>query len=340
MHKKIYAHLLLFILIALSGGCASHSSSPTPVIPSTETSIASQTAMQPSLTPTLSPTIAPTYTYTLLPTLSPDNANAKLKALLDNSENCLLPCWLGITPGKSTWQEANAQLVSFSSIAANFRGLPGIYVESGNKWSLGQFTLPYPNDQMAIEFEIAYPTSSTNNDISIVSAISRAYRLQDGKYIGDVYGYSAYNDLLKPYSISRILTNYGIPQSIYVFGALRNDTTISPGFGDYFAIHLWYPNRGIFIYYKMSIEGVGNNYRICPSNAFVSGDFLEPASTTDYKGVLLGTDGIYKDLIPPNSKYVKTTENAFGITEEEFYQRFRSSQNQCLETPKSLWWPN
>jgi hypothetical protein len=330
----------LLVLVTLVSGCASCSSPQPPVIPAAETATASHTVVQPVLTPTPSPTIKPTYTYTFLPTLSADDAHARLRALMDNSENCLLPCWLGITPGKSTWQEANTHLLSFSSIAVHFQSGSGIHVSTGGQWSLGDFAFSYLNDQIVIEVEIGYPTSSTNDVVSIVSAESRAYRLKDGQFTGDVYGYSAYNDLFKAYSISSILTNYGIPQSIYVFGSLRNDTTISPGFGDYFAIHLWYPNRGIFIYYKMSIEGIGNNYRICPSNAFVSGDFLGAASTTDYKDVLLRRDSVYKYLIPPNIKYVKTTEDAFGITEEEFYQRFRSSQNQCLETPKSLWWPN
>ena len=201
-------------------------------------------------------------------------------------------------------------------------------------------TIPNSNDSMVIEVRISYPTSSTDKLVPIISAESRAYRQKNGNYDGDVYGYSAYNELLKLYSIENVLTNYGNPEIIYILGVLRSDVSVTPGFGDHFVIYLWYPNKGIFMAYKMAVEGVGTNYRFCPSNATISGYLLKPGLGSDYKDVFLSLNsGFYQYFFPPSSKYVKTPKDAFGMSNEEFYQLFHSSTDRCLETAIPLWWP-
>jgi hypothetical protein len=302
---------------------------------STETIVISQTATQPSRTPTFVPTLTPTYTYTLFPTLSSGDAHTRLRALLGDSTSCPLPCWLGVIPGQSTWQEANDQLKLFSGIS------DGLFIETGaDKWSTEFLKIPNLTNTIVIEVRISYPTSSTDNVVSIVSAESRAYRQQDGHYEGDVYGYSAYNELLKPYSIASVLTNYGNPQNIYIFGFLRDDVAVTPGFGDHFVIHLWYPNQGIFMAYQMAVERSGTNYRFCPSNALISGYLMTPGLGSKYKDILLSLNStLYQYFFPPSTKYINTPQEAFGMTDEEFIQLFRSPTDRCLETPISLWWP-
>jgi hypothetical protein len=212
-----------------------------------------------------------------------------------------------------------------------------LYIESGaDRWSLGFLTIPYPNDNMVIEVSQSYPTSSSDNKVSIIGFESRAYQLKDGNYEGDVYGYQIYNKLLKQYTISVVLSSYGKPSQISVVAFLRTDTKISPGFGDHFDLHLWYPNQGVFMKYKMSVTGSGDDYRFCPSDALASGYLMSSDLVTNYKDTLLKL-GIYDYLFSP-SPYVKTLGEAFGMSDEEFYQLFRSPPEHCLETPKTVWW--
>jgi len=82
----------------------------TPMVEITPTVLSTQTA-----TANLSPTpllfqIIPTP----LPTLTFNEAKRLVQELLENNGGCHLPCWWGITPGKTTWAEARHFLESFS----------------------------------------------------------------------------------------------------------------------------------------------------------------------------------------------------------------------------------
>ena len=131
MPKKISIHLfLIIVLFALLVGCTS-STQPLPAsVPPAKTFVTTQNATLPLVIPTLVPTLALTNTFTSIPTLSPEDAHTRLRALLNDSTSCRLPCWLGITPGQSTWQDANEQLALFSGIADS------LYIKAGaDEWS-------------------------------------------------------------------------------------------------------------------------------------------------------------------------------------------------------------
>jgi hypothetical protein len=324
--KKTFIFPFVVVILTILSSCLSPTqSSFSPIAPSATIQVSPTTTL-------IRQTITPTGTFIQIPTLSPDDAHKRLSELLNDSANCSLPCWLGVTPGKSSWQDANEQLFSLSAVADK------LYIESGvEKWSLGFLTIPYPNDKIVIEIVQTYPTSLSDRKVSIIGAESRAYKLENGNYEGDIYGYPAYNELLRRYSISSVFSNYGKPSQIYVVAFLRTDTTVTPGFGDHFDLHVWYPDQGIFMKYKMSVAGSGDNYRFCPSDAFASGYFMSSDLTANYKDVLLNL-GVYNYIFSP-SPYVKTTEEAFGMTEEDFYQIFHLPTDRCLETPKSIWWP-
>jgi hypothetical protein len=217
-----------------------------------------------------------------------------------------------------------------------------LFISSGtdtfNK-SEGYLKIPYPSDNMIIEITMAYPISLENDQVSIISFESRAFGVQGGNYLGDVYGYSTYNELLKHYSLPNVLASIGEPGKIYVVGYLRGDTLVTPGFGDHFDIHLWYPDQGIFLVYKMAVERSGSNYRFCPSNALISGNLIENDLVSNYKDVLISLDSRLYELFFQPSQFIKSTEDAFGMSEEEFYKLFHSPMSRCLETPISIWWP-
>ncbi|MCB2178484.1 hypothetical protein KQH61_03625 [bacterium] len=105
----------LFTTFLLLAGCAKNKI----VIPPTEihdeplvvdTIRPTSTPIIPSSTPTLVPsptaTLIPTLTSAPVPTLLPEEAQDVFRKWLEGEPDCLLPCWAGIVPGETTWNEA------------------------------------------------------------------------------------------------------------------------------------------------------------------------------------------------------------------------------------------
>ncbi len=69
-------------------------------------------------TPIVTP--LPTRTSTPSPTLSPSEVQAYILDLLQKNAGCRLPCWWGIVPGQTAWQEAESFLAPLSSEIGEF----------------------------------------------------------------------------------------------------------------------------------------------------------------------------------------------------------------------------
>jgi hypothetical protein len=248
-----------------------------------------------------------------------------LQALLNDS-TCRLPCWLGITPGKSTLPEAHAQLIRLSSIAATFHGM---YLEPAGQYSIAIFQIPYPKDNRIIEIHPGYLTPADTNIISVIYIDALAYRVKNSDRDVDIYDYARFNDLLQAYTLHSILSEYGLPQQIYIYAVPSTPL-------GYFQLHVWYPEKGIFIAYNLLGDEIGNSYQLCPNEALISGYLTQP-NTSSYQESLLQNNGeLYKNFFPP-SEFVKTTDEAFGLSTDEFFKRFVSPNSGCLDSPKSVW---
>jgi hypothetical protein len=106
--KKLLS--LLFVLgLALSACGTSPTQSALPAQSSTPSQVpsATQTLIPPTSTVTPLPTIP---TLMSLPTLNSDQAKETIQALLKESADCLAPCFWGITPSKTTLEEAKQNL--------------------------------------------------------------------------------------------------------------------------------------------------------------------------------------------------------------------------------------
>jgi hypothetical protein len=104
---------LVLIPIFVLAGCAPVS----PTIRSTQevqlpssTSLPATDTVAPTSTPILAvtETPSPTATQTLLATLRPESVKATMQPFLKDPMNCANPCFLGITPGKTSMDEVRA----------------------------------------------------------------------------------------------------------------------------------------------------------------------------------------------------------------------------------------
>lgn len=123
--KWIVFWISVVVTLTCLAGCSVPSPAPaeTPlptITPSSTARVSStlelpaQTRAAPSPTPTVtsSPTPHPTRTPrpTPRPTLTADEEYTYVREMLATNAGCELPCWWGITPGESDWQEAMDQL--------------------------------------------------------------------------------------------------------------------------------------------------------------------------------------------------------------------------------------
>jgi hypothetical protein len=102
---------LLLIPILVLAGCdapVSPSIQPTQevLLPSSTKLPATDTVSPPSsITPTITETLSPTTTETLITTFEPESVKETMQPLLQNPIDCVIPCFLGMTPGKTSLDE-------------------------------------------------------------------------------------------------------------------------------------------------------------------------------------------------------------------------------------------
>jgi hypothetical protein len=327
MTTKRFA-IINFVLLGffILDGCVSGNQAASSLVPPTLSPVSPiSSPISPTPSPNPTPTLTDTPTPISVPTLSADAAYARLRELLNDS-NCRLPCWMGIIPGQSTLQDVYEQLIMFSGIIPSFHGL---YIEPAGKWSSGDLTITQPNDNMAIEIGLYYLTPPNMSHISVIAPDALSYRLKNGERDVDIYDYPPLNELIKAYTLTSVLSGYGLPNRIFIYTLATSPLV-------YFQIHVWYPEKGIFMIYKLLAHDRGDGYQLCPAQALISGYLTQP-SVTDYQGFLLQMDeDTYKNFFPPTA-FVKTTDEAFGMTSNQFYQLFRSPSTECLETSKAIW---
>jgi len=198
---------LLFFLI-LTSCVAVNSAASTPMPISTQTRI---NRTIPSATynfPLLSLTHASTHTpppapsglpptWTPLPTYPPDQADQVVMSLYEKN-TCRLPCWWGITPGKTSWLDAWQFLGRFATNRAPWDTL---LVESKN--------LPG-----YMYFQVYLDVPKTPDEYYYLSLNDLWFVINIDTFDVDYIDVNTGN--IEAYTIPKILSNYGEPKEIYV----------------------------------------------------------------------------------------------------------------------------
>jgi hypothetical protein len=204
--KKIPLWIRLIFTTMFVAGCAQsieNVATPPLATPRFPTSLGTAS---PSFTPL--PTGEPVATLIPIaaPTLSIEEAQAKLLQLLSNNGNCRLPCLWGITPGESSFHEAQAILVPLSS-ASEFTAF-----ETG----IGSTTPYFIEDGLKIYTTIDFATNRDNNIINSIAFNTEAHSLlAEGGY-EEVFDSQFFGEKVGVYSLSYVLTEQGIPSAVLI----------------------------------------------------------------------------------------------------------------------------
>ena len=204
--------------------------------------------------------------------------------MLSNNGGCQLPCLWGITPGKSTYQDAQAILLPFTSISV----LTGFRPDSGAIFPV------YANGDVELYNGIGFniDTQSNNRIVNMIGFSAEAHKpLAQGGY-EDVFDLKFFGENMSAYSLPHVLTEQGIPSSVMIETA---GGPLTRGGTGGFDILLLYPDQGILVNYKTQMHLIGANVRGCPSNAYVRMELYPPGQPDLFFEGLKKTDWSLKD---------------------------------------------
>lgn len=260
-------------------------------------------------TPTSSPTLSPTP----LPTLPLDQVVGNVVELLKTNAGCQFPCIWGITPGVTSWAEAQRQLQQVGIKTAPDR----------------QGTSLVHSDTLLIPA----PTTGTN----IFTKVEFTEH-DDVVYSIHLYGegFSSpeeFKEIWNSYAPERIIPTLGQPTRVWIDAV----ASAAEGIPSSFPYELWvfYDPLGLLLRYRGMVDA-RPVYRFCPTfsrsgNIGIIMDIYavstlggdSPEDLTEFKGM----------AFPP-----RNLEEAAGLTIEEFYGLFlKNDQPICFETPRNIW---
>lgn len=307
----------LILLILLLTGCSSNQ----PVSAPTSSDIRPTSGPSPTETippaQTLTPTSAPLPVFTSaplwtpLPTFSSTGGEETLRIWIQGTSECLLPCWGGIIPGKTNWEEARQivqQLSGFSTVntsenmSCDFGGCNGI------AWSL------YPNTVAEGAFYTKFPENVVHLIKINIQNEGRAQKI----------------NLLRNIGLQEVFLWYGLPP-IFL---LTVETDLAED--RFMELILVYPERQSIIKYIKKTELVDDKVTNCGQDHQIELIIL------DNKEQLMSMEAIAssvetKDLHIDN-RY-KTVEEATGITPNTLYDEISAASDFCISTPANMWAP-
>jgi hypothetical protein len=236
--------LLILPILFLTGCLIASSSTITPFVPIPPPVLLSETPtptfyVAPTFTetlppvPTLSATPVPTITQTIPPSSTPwpsltflptvTNPLEAVRQLYGTNGGCKLPCWWGITPGKTS-----IELVQqfFQQFAAG-----GVIVEEDEDQSIAKITYPPANDSQDV-------------------AVSTRLYINSHIIEGIILDYEAV--MWGGFSPRRMITEYGRPEQVSF--NLTNDLSY---------LTFFYSKKHIVVGYQYSIEKNGNEKKAC-----------------------------------------------------------------------------
>ncbi len=237
----------LFLVLILAGAsCATPpSNTPEPESQRTPTRLATLTPTAiPSTPPLEVPTATPTKwvpIWTPLPTYPPNDRRSVTMNLYENP-TCKLPCWWGIIPGETEWNEAWQFLARFA-LNQMLREMHMFKSNSLPNYQLFQVLLDVP----APPLEEGYNYSPLNNLVFFMRKDSTLIEYIDVN-VGN----------LKPYTIPQILAIYGQPEQVYI------ETNVWPGVNA--SVYLYYPAQGLMaVYHTTTDQDISNQdkFSIC-----------------------------------------------------------------------------
>lgn len=309
---------LLFIMAGCSGAAVTTQPATATVPesqPFTETLMPSKT-LPATATGTSMPTLTQTNTPTLVrPTLLPtlqltEHALALRKMvgekLVDNG-GCRLPCWWGITPGETTWEEAKNILRDYDP-----------YID----WKKG-----YPISEQVVKYTVSLIAPI---DVDWLTTINPEVTVTKGVVTGiDIYNYK---EIMEYYYQSNILKAYGRPSEVALAAYSSEDIE---GFAPFGMLVFYEKEHFMFEYVGFkSVDFSETSITICPLGQWSFLYIWDKNEDMTFQEAVQRYFSRSPEVTPLSINYV-TTMNV-----DTFYETYQDENTDvCFKTMRDIWPP-
>lgn len=247
-------------------------------------------------------TIRPIATATQNPTLhhaSSEEVQSTISELLEDNGGCDLPCWWGVHPGETSWEDASNFLDSLNT---------EIY-ESGN-----------PNEVLLVETTVL-TDATIKLDIEILLLIKR-----------QIVDYIKIREIDHPsFELASFLQDHGVPDEVWIHSFPSYMGDLIP-----FHLFLFYRDKGFYadfiILNEDEIEYKDNWINACITQGpeLVLGASNPTISFTQF------SKNVSEDWGDELHSIV-SVEDAMGITPKQFYEQYKSGEQKCFKVDRYLW---
>jgi hypothetical protein len=299
---------IILLTVVVLVGCIG-TPAETTVLRPTMNVIASAT---PQFTATLDPTEAYIYSFpnSLTPAPTMDTESLSRMIGLLQSDTCELPCYLGITPGQTTWDEAETILDNLEAFYSFNTDANGLLIH---------------NIHLDIGSELAGVTSdlrTNNTGLSIGQSLQLLVKDGMVQKLWTTVSTGApsasvplFDDYWSRYSLEEVLHRLGVPNQIVM------DPPFPGATGTGFI--LVYGQIGVIVQIGEEIR----DNQICQGSE-KSYAYLQLILTNISSGMDLYRPG---GVAPTDSEVYKPIKDVLGIDEDEFYSALMSNPSKCFE---------
>jgi hypothetical protein len=238
-----------------------------------------------------------------LPTLVPSEATARINELLKTNAGCKFPCWWGITPGETTWDDTYRLL------------MPLTYYEE-----LLKANVYISNIESADSFSAGFGFNAGNEKID------QGYVIQNNvvEYI-EIRGY------FERYTVPELISSYGKPEEVLI-GTYSYGANNQPPFD----MLLVYPSKGILAYFS-GPDGqiIGDNVNICFKEQIVYAlDLWNPKN--NYSLEQISKKGEIFNLRLGLDTFQKLQDTT-SVSLDAFVTVISKDKAICINTPIEYW---
>lgn len=251
-------------------------------------------------------TAKPITPVTLQPTLTQQERENYIKLMLQNNNDCNLPCWWGIEPSRTSWADVEAMLLRI-----------------GVKKGQSEFNFGYGTGWLKLDSIQSYGSVNFSVTESIVETITVSASGNDASEFQKAWEY---------YSPDKILLEYGQPSRIMI-------DISTYGISDYITYGYWlyYDNLGFLVVTNGQTKRE-STLRICPNFDYSENISGVQIYLKSYKNNQSLDSLVGKEKIEILNLFLKSFEEATSKTLEEYYTNFLLDNTSiCFETPIELW---
>jgi hypothetical protein len=217
--------------------------------------------------------------------------------MLRTNGGCRLPCWWGVKPGKTTWDEAMEFLQPYSTC-------------------IGQSE---PDGHFGTYFCFSTNRSDASNKIYV------SMWFQD--WIIDFIRIDGVQDVPEFY-LANLMDDYGIPGEVKIDA--HNPWGFSVDGDQLIGLQLYYPNLGVFANFATWGERKGDITHGCFNNGPLFG-LWDPMTRLSYADVIESLGLVYEQPYLPSELALGMDSQTF------YQKYRSPNQAVCIETPSKIW---